>query len=77
MVLLPGGQAARSQLEKNLVLRKRAVRLTNFVHFRNYAIPYFISSNIMPISMLYFKLPSVLMHDVSNNSGPPNNVTAS
>ena len=31
-----------------------------------------ISSNIMPISMLYFKLSSILMLDVSNNSAPPN-----
>ena len=34
-------------------------------------IPYFISSNILQISILYFKLPSVPMRDVSNDSAPP------
>jgi len=34
-------------------------------------IPYLISSNIMPISMLYFKLSSVPMRDISNDSAPP------
>ena len=65
------GLAAQSHLEKNLVLQKRAVRLMNFAQSRTHAIPYFISSNIMSISMLYFKLSSILMLDVSNNSAPP------
>ena len=41
----------------------------NFAQSRTHAIPYFISSNIMPISMLYFKLSSMLMLDVY--STPP------
>ena len=53
------------------MLQKRAVRLMNFAQPRIHAIPYFVSSNIMPISMLYFKLSSILMLDVSNNSAPP------
>ena len=69
--LVAWGLAAQSHLEKNLVLQKRAVRLMNFAQSRTHAIPYFISSNIMPISMLYFKLSSILMLDVSNNSAPP------
>ena len=31
----------------------------NFAKFRTHAIPYVISSNIIPISMLYFKLSSL------------------
>ena len=57
--LVAWGLAAQSHLEKNLVLQKRAVRLMNFAQSRTHAIPYFISSNIMPISMLYFKLSSI------------------
>lgn len=45
--------------------------LMNFAQSRTHAIPYFISSNIMPISMVYLKLSSVLMLDVSNNSASP------
>ena len=43
----------------------------NFAQPWIHAIPYFVSSNIMPISMLYFKLSPILMLDVSNNSAPP------
>ena len=43
----------------------------NFAKFRTHAIPYFVSYNIMPISMLYFKLSSALMRDVSYDSAPP------
>ena len=70
--LVAWGQAAQSHLDiKILTLQKRAVRLMNFAQPRINAILYFVSSNIMPISMLYFKLSSILMLDVSNNSAPP------
>ena len=69
--LVAWGLAAQSHLEKILVLQKRAVRLMKFAQSRTHAIPYFISSNIMPISMLFFKLSSILMLDVSINSAPP------
>ena len=50
----------------------RAVRLINFAPFRSPAVPYFLHVNIMPITMLYFKLSSVLMFDVYNNTAPHN-----
>ena len=56
--LVAWGQAAKTHLEKLLTLQKRAVRLIN--------------SNIMPITMLYFKLSSMLMFDVYNNTAPQN-----
>ena len=59
-------------LEKLLRLQKRAVRLINFAPFRSHAVPYFLHSNIMPITMLYFKLSSILMFDVYNNTAPHN-----
>ena len=55
-----------------ITLQKRAVRLINFAPFRSHAVPYFLHSNIMPITMLYFKLSSMLMFDVYNNTAPHN-----
>ena len=70
--LIAWGQASRSHLEKLLILQKRAVRLINFLPFRTHAIPYFAQSNILPITMLYFKLSSILMFDITTNSAPQN-----
>ena len=49
-----------------LTLQKKAVRLINFLPFRTHAIPYFAQSNILPITMLYFKL------SITTNSAPQN-----
>ena len=57
--LVAWGQAAKTHLEKLLRLQKRAVRLISFAPFRSHAVPYFLHSNIMPITMLYFKLSSM------------------
>ena len=54
----------------NPLLQKRAVRLINFAPFLSHAVPYFLHSNIMPVTMLYFKLSSILMFDVYNNIAP-------
>ena len=70
--LVTWGQAAKSHLEKITVLQKKAVRLIHFAPFRSHAIPYFVQSNTIPITMLYFKHLSILMHDVSNNLAPKN-----
>ena len=70
--LIAWGQASKSHLEKLLILQKRAVRLINFLPFRTHAIPYFAQSNILPITMPYFKLSSILMFDITTNSAPQN-----
>ena len=70
--LVAWGQAAKTHLEKLLRLQKRAVRLIDFITFRSHAVPYFLHSNIMPITMFYFKLSSTLMFDVYNNTAPHN-----
>ena len=69
---LARGQASKTHIEKILILQKRAVRLIYFLPFRTHAIPYFAQSNILPITMLYFKLASVLMLDITTNSTPQN-----
>ena len=70
--LVAWGQAAKTHLEKLVTLQKRAVRVINFASFRSHAVPYFLHSNIMPITMLYFNLSSMLMFDVYNNSAAHN-----
>ena len=68
--LIAWGQASKTHLEKILILQKRAVRLINFLPFRTHALPYLAQSNILP--MLYFKLSSTLMLDITTNSAPQN-----
>ena len=42
----------------------------NFADFSSHAVPYFVSSKVLPINLLYYKLTSLLMLDVHNNSVP-------
>ena len=57
------GQAAPTNLEKILILQKRALRLIHFKPFRFHAVP---------LNFLYSKTICLIMHDVSNNVTPPN-----
>ena len=66
------GQAAQCDLRKILILQKRALRLIFFSSNRCHAIPLFVSSNILPVDMLYFETVSTVMHDISTNSAPRN-----
>ena len=43
-----------------------------FADYKSHAIPFFISSRLLPLDMLYFKSVAMMMHDVSNNFTPPN-----
>ena len=43
----------------------------NFKDNREHVIPLFISLNILPVNMIYFKSVCNLMYDVSNNTCPP------
>ena len=42
----------------------------NFAKFSVHAVPLFISTNILPLPLLYFKNCSILLHDVSNKVMP-------
>ena len=66
------GHAAQTYINQILVLQKRALRLIYFTSYRSHAIPLFVSSNAIPINMLYFKSVSILMHDVFNRQTPCN-----
>ena len=50
------GQAAKTHLQKLLILQKRVLRLAH-------AVSLFITSNILPINMLYVETVSSLIYD--------------
>ena len=50
--------------------QKRALHLIFFVNKREHAIPLFISANILPVDMLYYKSMSILMHDINCKTAP-------
>ena len=60
------GQAAQTDLNKLLILQKRALRLMHFTSNRVHAIPLFVSTKTLPINMFYYKSVACLMHGVSN-----------
>ena len=59
------GQAAKSQLQRILVLQKRVLQLIYFSEPRANAVPLFTSSKILPLNMLYVETVSSIMFDVS------------
>ena len=66
------GQGAPTNLDKLLILQKRALRLIHFAPYRSHAIPLFNHYNILPLNFQYCKSVCTIMHDVSNNSLPAN-----
>ena len=66
------GQAAKTHLQKILVLQKRVLRLMYFSEPRAYAVPLFISSKILPLQMLYAEKVSSIMFEVSCMNAPSN-----
>ena len=70
--IIAWGQAAKSNLRKILILQKRALRLMYFFPNRDHILPLFISSNTLPINLLYFENVLIFMHDVAHDSVPLN-----
>lgn len=70
--IIAWGQAAKSNLHKILILHKRALRLMYFFPNSDHILPLFISSNILPINLLYFETVLIFMHDVAHDSVPLN-----
>ena len=65
------GRADKIHRNKILCLQKRVLRLMFFGDYKAHAVPFFISSSLLPLDLLYFKSVAVLMYDVSNNTSPP------
>ena len=65
---------------KNLILQKRAFRMTYFADRRDLAIPFFVDANILPQSFLYYEYVSNqercsnLMHELIDNNNAPLNI---
>ena len=66
------GQAAQTNLDKLLILQKRALRFIHFAPYRSHAISLFNHYNILPLNFQYCESVCTIMHDVSNNSLPAN-----
>ena len=66
------GQSTKANLNKILILQKRALRLIYFAHSRAHAIPLFTDANVLPLTFLYYESVSNLMYDVNNNNTPSN-----
>lgn len=69
MYMLSWDQSSKANLNKILVLQKRELRMTYFVHSRSHTIPLFID-NVLPLMFLYYESVSNLMYDVNNNNTP-------
>ena len=57
------GYAAKTHQQKLLVLQKRVLRLMYFSEPRAHALSLFITSNVLPINMLYVETVSSLIYD--------------
>lgn len=64
------GQASKSNLNKLLILQKRALRIIFFADRKQSAIPLFVKTNIPPINIMYCQSIANLMHDVTNKRAP-------
>ena len=59
------GQAAKTCLQKILVLQKRVLRLMYLFEPTAHAVPSFFSSKILPLQMLYAEKVSSIMFETS------------
>ena len=66
------GDSRPKNMNKLLILQKRALRLIYFAQWQTHAIPYFIETNILPINLHYYEEIANLMHNVVNNIAPNN-----
>ena len=64
------GHASKFFLNKLLILQKRVLCLIYFTPRNEHAIPLFIKSMILPVTMIYFETIANLMHDISHGSAP-------
>ena len=58
------GNAAKVHIQKLLVLQKRALRLVNFKSFQDHAIPLFLSTYTLHVTMIYAKESAYMLNDI-------------
>ena len=66
------GNCASTYRGKILVLQKRALRLIHFSKSKVHAVPFFLKSNCLPLSSLFFRECSCLMYDINRQCAPIN-----
>ena len=64
------GTGVKNTFNKNLIASEKSSPFHIFANGKVHAIPLLIDPNILPISFLYFKSVSYLMHDIHTNSAP-------
>ena len=66
------GNAAKTHLQRVLVLQKRALRLINFSNPREHTVPFFLQIHSLPINFMFFERVCIMMHDIFNSQVPDN-----
>ena len=66
------GQASKTNLNKLLLLQKRALRFIFFSNTKESALPLFKKAHIPPLNIMFFQSIANLMFDISNNNAPHN-----
>jgi hypothetical protein len=64
------GNAAKVHIQKPIVLKKRALRLMNFKSFQDHAIPLFLSTYTLPVTMIYVKKSAYMLYDILKGDAP-------
>lgn len=64
------GNAAKVHIQKLLILQKRALRLMFFKSFQDHAIPLFLSTNTLPVTMIYVKESANMLYDILKGNAP-------
>ena len=64
------GTGVKNTFNENLTASEKGSPFHIFYQQHVHAIPLFIDANILPISFLYFKSVSCLMHDIHTNTAP-------
>ena len=62
--------AAKVHVQKLLVLQKRALRLMNYKPYQDHAIPLFLSTGTLPVTMIYVKESFIIIYDILKGDTP-------
>ena len=64
------GNCALTLQRKIVTLQKRALRLIYFSKSKEHAVPFFLKSNCLPLSSLFFRDCSYLLYDINRQTAP-------
>ena len=64
------GNCALTLQRKIVTLQKRALRLIYFSKSKEHAVPFFLKSNCLPLSSLFFRDCGYLLYDINRQTAP-------